>query len=128
MTKPSSFRRALILGLAVLTLATLSARAQAKIDISGTWVFTIQADAASGTPTVTLKQEGERVTGHISSPSMGEQDFTGTLKGQALAITFGSDLGEGEFKGTADSSDAIKGSIEIPGGGIAGTFTAKRKT
>jgi hypothetical protein len=72
--------------------------------------------------------EGEKITGHIASPSLGEQDFTGTLKGQVIDITFGSDLGEGQFKGTAESSDSLKGSIEIPGGGIAGTFTAKRKT
>ena len=112
---------ALMLAMAFVAAA---AHAQAKIDLNGTWVFSVETDQASGTATVTLKVEGEKVTGHISNTSF-ERDFTGTLKGQALEFSFSRDFGAVIYKGTAESSDAIKGTVDIAG--VTGTFTAKRK-
>ena len=112
---------ALMLAMAFVAAAV---HAQAKIDLNGTWVFTVVTDQASGTATVTLKVEGEKVTGHISTPAF-ERDFTGTLKGQALEFSFIRDFGAVTYKGTAESSDAIKGTVDIAG--VTGTFTAKRK-
>ena len=112
---------ALMLAMAFVAAAV---HAQAKIDLNGTWVFTVVTDQASGTATVTLKVEGEKVTGHISAPTF-ERDFTGMLKGQALEFSFSRDVGAVTYKGTAESSDAIKGTVDIAG--VTGTFTAKRK-
>lgn len=112
---------ALMLAMAFVTAAV---HAQTKIDLNGTWLFTVETDQGSGTPTVTLKVEGEKVTGHISGPTL-ERDFTGTFKGQALEFSFSRDLGAVTYKGTAESSDAIKGTVDIAG--VTGTFTAKRK-
>ena len=112
---------ALMLAMAFVAAAV---HAQAKIDLNGTWVFTVVTDQASGTATVTLKVEGEKVTGHISTPAF-ERDFTGTSKGQALEFSFSRDVGAVTYKGTAESSDAIKGTVDIAG--VTGTFTAKRK-
>lgn len=99
----------------------------AKVDITGTWIFTVETEGGSGTPTVTLKQDGEKITGHYSSATFGEVDLAGTLTGQALTFKFGSaDVGEVTYKGTVESANAIKGTLEIPGIG-PGTFTAKRK-
>ena len=109
----------------MLAMAFVAAvHAQAKIDLNGTWVFAVETDQGSGTATVTLKVEGEKVTGHISTPAF-ERDFTGTLKGQALEFSFSRDVGAVTYKGTAESSDAIKGTVDIAG--VTGTFTAKRK-
>jgi hypothetical protein len=47
------------------------------------------------------------------------------LKGQALEFSFIRDVGAVTYKGTAESSDAIKGTVDIAG--VTGTFTAKRK-
>jgi hypothetical protein len=99
----------------------------AKIDLTGTWIFNVETDAGSGTPTVTLKQEAEKVTGHYSSATLGEADLTGTLKGQALEFKFmAPDIGPVTYTGTAESSNAIKGTLDIAGM-VSGTFTAKRK-
>ena len=112
----------------MLAMAFVAAavHAQAKIDLNGTWVFTVETDQGGGTPTITLKVEGEKVTGHISSATF-ESDITGTLKGQALEFSFSRDVGAVIYKGTAESSDAIKGTLDIASGAVTGTFTAKRK-
>ena len=111
---------ALMLAMAFVPAAV---HAQAKIDINGTWVFTVETNQGGGTPIVTLKVEGEKVTGHISATF--ESDITGTLKGQALEFSFTRDVGFVIYKGTAEGSDAIKGTVDIAG--VTGTFTAKRK-
>ena len=80
---------ALMLAMAFVAAAV---HAQAKIDLNGTWVFTVVTDQASGTATVTLKVEGEKVTGHISNATF-ESDIKGTLKGQALEFSFIRDVG-----------------------------------
>jgi len=81
--------------------------AQAKIDLNGLG-FAVETDQGSGTVTVTLKVEGEKVTGHISNATF-ESDLTERLKGQALEFSFTRDVGFVIYKGTAESSDAIKG-------------------
>jgi len=114
---------ALMLAMAFVAAAV---HAQAKIDLNGTWVFTVETDQGGGTPTIRLKVEGEKVTGHISIGTF-ESDITGTLKGQALEFSFSRDFGVVIYKGTAESSDAIKGTVDFASGAVTGTFTAKRK-
>ena len=111
--------------------AAVIASAQAsKVDVTGKWTFTVQTDAGSGTPTVTLKQEGEKLSGHYSSQNLGEADLTGTVKGQEIKFSFNGDVGGNSvpvsYTGTIESKDSMKGSLDI--GGLAqGTFTAKRQ-
>jgi hypothetical protein len=122
------------LSLAVAALVALAAvpgvRAQAKIDITGAWIFTVDTGTI-GTPTVTFKQTGEQLTGHYSSETLGEADFTGTLKGQDLQFSFSADAGGQTvpvvYKGTVSSNNDMKGTIDVAGGAVSGTFTAKRK-
>jgi hypothetical protein len=102
----------------------------AKVDTTGKWVFTVQTDAGSGTPAVTLKQEGEKLTGHYSSQNFGEVDLTGTVKGQEIKFSFTSDVQgtqlQVNYSGTIENKDSMKGTVDI--GGLAqGTFTAKRQ-
>jgi plastocyanin len=117
---------------ALMTILTLTAdsAAQAKVDLTGKWAFDVQTDAGTGTPTVTLKQDGEKLTGHYSSATLGEADLTGTVKGQNVTFTFDADL-----QGTAvrvtyvakiESNSSMKGTIDI-GGQATGTFTGKRQ-
>lgn len=128
--------RTRVLGLFVMAILWVhSAAGQAatgqgaKVDLTGTWAFTVMSDAGVGTPTVTFKQDGEKLTGHYSSMLLGEADLTGTVKGQALEFTFKADLGgtviEFKFKGTVENKDSLKGTLDSEAGG--GTFTAKRK-
>jgi hypothetical protein len=115
--------------LATVLAASTIGRAQAKLDINGAWVFEVTIDGAvTGTPTVTFKTEGEKVTGHYSSMTLGENDFTGTLKGSALEFTFNvADIGGVIYKATVVSSGAMNGTISIADGAASGTFTGKRK-
>ncbi|HEX4348171.1 MAG TPA: hypothetical protein VHZ73_11405 [Vicinamibacterales bacterium] len=104
--------------------------AQAKLDITGAWIFTVDT-GQTGTPTVTFKQDGEKLTGHYSSQTLGEADLTGTLKGQDLNFSFTADLGGQSvavvYKGTVASNTDMKGTLDVAGGMASGTFTAKRK-
>jgi hypothetical protein len=101
-----------------------------KVDVTGAWTFTIMSEAGTGTPTVTFKQEGEKLTGHYSSMLVGEADLTGTVKGQAIEFTVRADLGgmpaEFKFVGTIENKDSMKGKLDSGGFGDA-TFTGKRK-
>jgi hypothetical protein len=113
---------------AIVVLSTIGF-AQAKIDLTGNWTFTVETSAGSGTPTITLKQDGDKVTGHYSG-QLGEADLTGALKGQELVFEFTVDVQGMPLKctytGNVDNKDSMKGTVNIAG--LAnGTFTAKRQ-
>jgi len=101
-----------------------------KADVTGKWTFNVQTDAGSGTPTVTFKQDGEKLSGHYSSQTFGEQDFTGSIKGSDFKFAFTADVQGNSltvtYTGTVESKDALKGSVDIGGLG-QGSFTAKRQ-
>ena len=116
--------------MAVVAIGGAVARAQAKVEITGKWVFDVQTDAGTGTPTVTFKQDGEKLTGHYSSQVLGEADLTGTVKGQQFDFTFsanaqGTSL-DVKYTGTIENKDSLKGTLDLGGLG-SGTFTAKRQ-
>jgi hypothetical protein len=121
-----------ILALVLAALATpSSATAQSgKVDLSGKWTFNVQTEAGSGTPTVTFKQDGEKLTGHYSSQTFGEQDFTGSIKGADFKFSFSADVQGNSltvtYTGTVENKDALKGSVDLGGLG-QGTFAAKRQ-
>jgi hypothetical protein len=115
---------------AILAAASTLVRAQAaKADLTGKWTFDVQTDAGSGTPTMTIKQEGNKLTGHYSG-QLGESDFTGSVTGSDFDFAFAVDAQGTKlditYKGTIESKDALKGTVSIAGLGN-GTFTAKRQ-
>jgi hypothetical protein len=117
------------LAIAAASIAAISVQ-DSKVDVTGKWTFTVQTDAGGGTPTVTLKQEGEKLTGHYSSQNLGEADLTGTVKGREIKFSFTADA-QGTsltitYTGTIESSDSMKGTVDL-GGMAQGTFVAKRQ-
>jgi hypothetical protein len=112
---------ALVMGVA----GSSTLRAQA-VNLTGAWVFSVVTEAGSGTPTVTFKQDGEKLTGHYSSEVFGEQDFTGTVKGKEFSFKFGDADMAVEYKGTIEGPNSLKGTGDLGGIGQA-TFTAERK-
>jgi hypothetical protein len=116
--------------LAVLAIGTAALTAQAsKVDVTGKWLFNVETAAGSGTPTITLKQDGDKLTGHYSG-QLGEADLTGTVKGQEIAFKFSVDAQGNNldctYTGTIEGKDALKGKVNIAG--LAdGTFTAKKQ-
>ena len=115
----------------IVALASIGGTAQTvKIDVTGKWLFNVQTDAGTGTPTVTLKQEGEKLTGHYSSATLGEADLTGSVKGKEITFSFSADAQgttlQVSYTGTIEDKDTMKGTVDL--GGLAqGTFTAKRQ-
>jgi hypothetical protein len=120
----------LALAVLVLSVASMAAVGQAKVDITGKWLFTVTTGAGNGTPTVTLRQDGEKLTGHYSSSQLGEADLTGTVKGNTVRFAFGVDVQgthlDVTYSGTIESPDSIKGTVNLGGLGD-GTFTARRQ-
>jgi hypothetical protein len=120
----------LLVSLAVVAGPTVIAAAQAaKVELTGKWIFNVQTDAGAGTPTVSLKQHGEKLTGHYTG-QLGDTDLTGTVKGSDFTFSFTSDLQGNKldvtYKGTIVNKDELKGTLSIAGLGD-GTFTAKRQ-
>jgi len=120
-----------LLFLCALAVASLASAGQSsKVDVTGKWLFNVQTDAGSGTPTVTLKQDGEKLTGHYSSQNFGEQELTGTVKGNDIKFSFNADAQGTQlavtYTGTVKSKDSMEGTVDL--GGLAqGTFTAKKQ-
>jgi hypothetical protein len=125
-----------LLKVAAVTVAGLSlaltarAAGQAAVNLTGKWAFTVETSAGNGTPTVTLKQDGEKLTGHYSSAQLGEAELAGTVKGNDVKFTFGTDVQgvhlDVTYTGTIENKDAMKGQVTLGGLG-EGTFTAKRQ-
>jgi hypothetical protein len=125
-----SDRIAALAAVVVLFGGIVSGAAQAaKVDVTGKWLFNVETAAGSGTPTMTFKQDGEKLTGHYSG-QLGEADLTGTVKGEAIEFKFTIDV-QGQqlnaaYSGTVDGKDSMKGKVDLVGLG-EGTFTAKRQ-
>ncbi len=117
------------LSLVVVAFAfsTLVLSAQA-VNVTGKWLLDVQTDAGSGTPTVTFKQEGDKLTGHYTG-QLGDVDLTGTVKGNEITFSFSGDAQGQQFKvtytGTVDK-DTMKGTLDLSGM-ATGTFTGKKQ-
>ena len=124
---------ALILVAAVVSLPARTMagglRQDKPADVAGTWNITVDFGGTGGTPTVTFKQDGEKLTGTYSSQVFGEQKVTGTIKGNAITFEFTGTI-EGNsvkvtYNGTVDKS-TMKGKVNL-GDAAEGTFTATKK-
>ena len=125
------FRRTVVVGammMFVLGLTAARGAAQGKIDVTGKWAFNVETSAGAGTPSMTFKQDGEKLTGHYTG-QLGESDLTGTVKGADISFTFTIDaqgtMIKASYTGTADAT-SMKGKVVLEGLGD-GTFTAKKQ-
>jgi hypothetical protein len=112
----------------VLAAAVAAAAAQAKIDLTGDWVFDVQTEAGAGSPSFTLTQTGEKLTGKYKG-LFGEADLTGTVTGKTVKFSFNADA-QGTavtivYEGEIENNDSIKGKVDLGGVGT-GTFSGKR--
>jgi hypothetical protein len=98
------------------------------VNVTGEWAFSVQTDQGGGTPTITFKQDGEKLTGQYNG-QLGQADLTGTVKGNAIHFTFTVDV-QGQnapvtYDGTVEKN-TMKGKMDIAGM-VNGTFTATKK-
>ena len=121
-----------ILGaLAMLGIASVAgAQGEPKPDLTGKWAFSVVYEGGSGSPTVTLAQKGDSLSGRYSSQAFGELDLKGTIKDREfsfwLTTSAGGDPFTMTFTGAIEGTDALKGSVDLGGNGTA-TFTARRQ-
>jgi hypothetical protein len=112
--------------LAAVVLSSIALSAQS--DVTGKWVLDVQTDAGAGTPTITLKQDGEKLSGHYSG-QLGEAELTGSIKGNGFSFSFSGDAQGQQFKvtytGTVEK-DTMKGTLDLAGM-ATGTFTGKKQ-
>lgn len=98
-----------------------------KIDVSGSWIFQVETQAGSGSPTFTFKQDGEKLTGKYKG-ALGEADLSGTVKGDQVEFSFkvsGQLEGTITYTGATDGKE-IKGKAKFAELG-EGTFTGKKQ-
>jgi hypothetical protein len=101
----------------------------AKLDLTGAWNVQVTTDTISASPMVTLKQDGDKLTGEYESAQYGKFPLTGTVTGNKVEFGFSMAI-EGNsidvaFSGTAEG-DGMKGSVSY-GDFASGSFTATRK-
>lgn len=117
-----------ILSVVVVAVALAAGVSAQTFDMTGEWTFEVQTDAGSGSPTFSLTQAGDKVTGKYKGV-LGEADVTGTVSGKTFKLAFSGDAQgtalnvtyEGEF----ESATSVKGKVDL-GGMASGTFTGRK--
>jgi len=107
-----------------LALLFLAAGAVFAADVSGNWQFAVETPAGSGSPSFTLKQEGEKLTGTYSG-LFGELPVKGTVREGKISIEIDTSQGKIVYEGTVESESAMKGTVKLAD--VEGTFTGKKK-
>jgi hypothetical protein len=114
--------------LAVSVLAIPAAAAAETAKVAGEWNLTVESPNGIATPTATIKQDGEKLTGTYKG-RFGESPLTGTIKENAIKFTTDITTPNGvialEYSGTVDG-DTMKGTASFASMGEA-PFTGKRK-
>jgi hypothetical protein len=118
-----------VFAIGLLSAARLDAsQGSGGTNVTGEWLFNVSTDQGSGTPTITFKQDGEKLTGKYVG-QLGNADLTGTVKGNAIKFSFTIDA-QGQqapvsYEGTVEKN-TMKGKLDIAGM-ATGTFTATKK-
>ncbi|HMS04078.1 MAG TPA: hypothetical protein PKE51_13935 [Gemmatimonadaceae bacterium] len=123
----SSFVRPLAVALLLASVAGTAAAALVH-DLTGNWTFSVVTENGTGTPAVTLKQAGDKLTGTYESRMMGARAFNGAVKGDSVTLTLDPNGPDGValvFKGLIVSPDTLRGLVDFGGMGGA-TFTGVR--
>ncbi len=102
---------------------------KAALNVTGKWTMTLDMSMGTATPSLDLKQDGEKISGTYTG-RYGTFNLQGTLTGKTIQFSF--EMGaEGQtvtmtFSGqVADDSQSMKGTATLGEMGDA-TWTAKR--
>src|SRR5437773_6735801 len=119
---------ALFASVAALTGLAQSKEAPAK-SVTGDWKMTVESQNGTTNPSVTLKQNGEELTGTYHG-RFGDSPLKGTVKGSEIKFTVRVEVQGQEviidYAGKLESDTAMKGTVKFGDFGD-GTFTAKKE-
>jgi len=98
--------------------------------LTGDWTASVELPNMTATPGITLKQEGEKLTGEYVSAQYGKFPITGSVKGSDVTFWFAMSV-EGTamnvtYTGKVESDGSLKGAANY-GDMMSGTFTATKK-
>jgi hypothetical protein len=115
---------------ATTTTATPTTTTAPAASLTGDWLVSVELPNMTATPGLTLKQDGEKVTGEYASAQYGKFPITGTVKGKDVVLNFTMAI-EGNsmnvtYAGTIQPDGTLKGTVNYAGM-MDGTFTAKKK-
>jgi hypothetical protein len=112
--------------LALVPVSPLSA----QVNMTGTWMLEVDVQGQVTTPQMTLQQNGTELTGHYTSPTLGETDVTGTVEGSKVSVVFDIDV-QGQsatvsYIGTVGADGVWAGDFDLAGL-AGGTFSGKKQ-
>jgi hypothetical protein len=110
-----------------LTCLVVPGLAAEPVKVAGKWNVTLELSSITGHPVITLKQDGEKLTGTYEG-RYGESPLTGTVKEKEISFTVtmvaeGTQT-QGVFAGKVDG-DTMGGDVSFEGAGD-GTWSAVR--
>jgi hypothetical protein len=102
----------------------------AKTDLTGTWNVSVELPNMTATPSLVLKQDGEKLSGDYVSAQYGKYTITGTVKGADVNFWFSMNV-EGSainvtYTATVAKDGSLTGSVNY-GDMMSGTFVASKK-
>lgn len=111
-------------------LLALSASVLWGADVTGTWYCTVEFSVGSGSPTLVLKQDNDKISGTYSG-TLGETSVQGTISGDKVEIWFDTEAAGQKFKVTYNArlkneNKEMEGTV-IYGELGEGTFSARKK-
>jgi len=120
--------RGLKLGIVMVVMVAVPWLATAQTDISGTWLVSLETPQGKMELEATVKQDGEKVAGQLTSP-MGSVDFTGSYAKNALSILYSVPI-QGQvidirMTGSVEG-ETLSGIVDL-GGLMQAPWSAKRK-
>jgi hypothetical protein len=112
---------------ALALLAPAVALAQRAFNLTGSWKFAVVTENGTGTPSVTITQKGDTLTGTYESGRMGVLPFGGTVKDSSFTFAVTTQGGATlTFKGKILDADHVAGDVDFGGQGGA-SFTGERR-
>jgi hypothetical protein len=97
--------------------------------VAGVWTVTLETPQGTSNPTLTLKQDAQKLTGTYAG-RMGEIPIEGTIKDKAISFSAKISAQGQEivltFAGTVDQ-DSMKGTVDFGGMGSADWTGARKK-
>ena len=110
--------------------SSTSSASTSSASLTGDWNLSVELPNMTATPGMTLKQDGEKLTGEYVSAQYGKYAITGTTKGNDVTFWFAMSV-EGTamnvtYTGKVEKDGSLKGAVNY-GDMMNGTFTATKK-
>jgi len=117
-----------LLGLALVAVISI-ALLRAQTDATGTWDLTVVSRQGTATPSLTLQQSGEQLSGTYHG-RFGDSKVTGTVRGDDIQFTVTLRFQDQDhvitYTGTV-ATDSMKGTVQFGDRG-SGTWSGKRRS